>query len=102
MKTPHLINLYKRTSKRQYDPITDTYTDHYSGPVRTHCLANYISQQRVFELYGDRVNRVLIARFNQPQEAFDKAEFDGRTFKPIETIDAPIKGAVRLREVPDG
>lgn len=102
MKTPHLINLYKRIGKSQYDPVTDTYTDHYSGPIRTHCLANYISQQRVFEMYGDRVSRVLIARFNQAQEPFDLAEYDGRTFKPIETLDAPIKGAVRLKEVPSG
>ena len=41
---------------------------------------------------------VIIARFNQPQEAFHTAYFDGSTYKPIEAIDAP-KAAIRLRRV---
>ena len=102
MKTPHTIKLYERNGTPQYDPITDTYSDDYKLIRETPCLANYISQQRVFELYGDRTNRVLIVRFAQEQQPFDKAEFDGRAFVPIESIDAPIKGAVRLKEVQDG
>ena len=102
MKTPHTIRLFRQYEERRFNPITGEYEGGDSDAKEVPCLANYISQQRVFEMYGDRVNRVLIARFNQAQEPFDLAEYDGRTFKPIETLDAPIKGAVRLKEVPDG
>lgn len=102
MKTPHTIKLIKKSEKPVFDPIIGDYVGGYADALEVPCLANYISQQRVFEMYGDRVSRVLIARFNQAQEPFDLAEYDGRTFKPIETLDAPIKGAVRLKEVPDG
>ena len=102
MKTPHTIKLYDSNGNPQYDPITDTHSDVYTSVIETPCLANYISQQRSFEMYGDRTNRVMIVRFSQEQQPFDKAEFDGRTFVPIEAIDAPIKGAVRLKEVQDG
>lgn len=102
MKTPHMIKLYERNGAPRYNPIADTYSDDYRLINETPCLANYISQQRVFELYGDRTNRIIIVRFAQEQLPFDKAEFDGRTFIPIEAIDALIKGAVRLKEVADG
>ena len=99
MKTPHTIKLYERNGAPRYDPITDTYSDDYTLIREIPCLANYISKQRVFELYGDRTNRVIIVRFAQEQQPFDRAEFDGRAFVPVEAIDAPIKGAVRLKEV---
>lgn len=99
MKTPHTITLYRRTGKPKYDPITDTHTEPYDEGKQTPCLANYVAQERVFELYGDRNRRVLIVRFNQEQPPFDRAEYQGRYFVPIEHMDAPIKGAVRLKEV---
>lgn len=99
MKTPQTITLKYANSIERYDPITDTYTGSESRLVETPCLANYLSQERIFELYGDRVNRVLVVRFNQEQAPFKEAIYQGRSFVPIESIDAPIKGAVRLKEV---
>ena len=98
MKTPHTITLIRNSKHRQFDPITGTYTEEQGQIEDVPCFANYVSQQRVFELYGDRVSRVLIARFMQPQEPFSKAEYDGRLFVPIEQIDAK-KDAYRLKEV---
>ena len=99
MKTPHSIELIYGDGKREYDPILDEYIEGASESVKVPCLANFVSQERVFELYGDRIDRVLIVRFSQEQKPFKRAKFDDRTFVPIEAIDAPIKGAVRLREV---
>lgn len=99
MKTPQTIILKYANKIERYDPITDTYTSFESRLVETPCLANFISKERIFELYGDRVNRVLVVRFNQEQAPFKEAIYQGRTFVPIESIDAPIKGAVRLKEV---
>lgn len=101
MKTPHTIKLIRQTI-REYDPITDTYTGGNVESKEIPCLANYISQERVFELYGDRQRKILVVRFSQEQEPFDKAEFDGLTFVPTERIDAPIKGSVRLELVKSG
>ena len=78
--------------------ITDTYEQANGVEVLTPCLVNAITQARVFEEYGNRQDMVIIARFNQPQEAFHTAYFDGSTYKPIEAIDAP-KAAIRLRRV---
>ena len=61
------------------------------------CLINFITQAKVFEEYGNRTDKVMIARFNQEQAPFDYAEYKGETFHPIEKIDAPIKGAIRLK-----
>ncbi|MDK7187930.1 hypothetical protein [Facklamia hominis] len=99
MKTPQTITLKYADSIERYDPITDTYTGSETRLVEIPCLANYLSQERIFELYGDRTNRVLVVRFNQEQVPFKEAIYQGRTFVPIESIDAPIKGAVRLKEV---
>lgn len=99
MKTPHTIKLFRRNGKPRYDPIADVYSDEFDDGVEVRCLANYIEQSKVFEMYGDRTKRVLVARFEQEQAPFDKAKFNGREFKPIEMIDAPIKGSVRLQEV---
>lgn len=99
MKTPHTINLVRSGGVRRYDPVKDRYIDPDYQVMRVPCLANYLSQQRIFELYGNRTDRVLTVRFNQKQEPFDKAFFDGKTFVPVDAIDAPIKGSVRLKEV---
>ncbi|WP_419775193.1 hypothetical protein WJ437_08975 [Ignavigranum ruoffiae] len=77
---------------------TGDYSDAKGESVNVPCFANYVSQQRVFELYGDRTDRVLIARFMQAQHPFDKALFQGKSFIPIEQTDAP-KTAYRLKEV---
>lgn len=99
MKTPHTIELYFDESEPAYDPVTDSYITPTETPKTVPCYANYISQARVFELYGSRTDRVLIARFMQEQPRFIKAKIFDRLFIPIDAIDAPIKGAVRLKEV---
>lgn len=99
MKTPHRIKLVRGGSSTPvYNPITDTYEQEKGEELLTHCLVNKITQARVFEEYGNRQDVVIIARFNQPQEPFHTAYFDGETYKPIEAIDAP-KAAIRLRRV---
>ncbi|WP_284800558.1 hypothetical protein [Aerococcus urinae] len=58
-----------------------------------------MSQQKVFEMYGDRKDKVLAVRFNQAPPAFDYALYQGEKYTPIERIDAPVKGAIHLRRV---
>ncbi len=86
------------TSTPIYNPITDEYEQSKGNEAVIPCLVNAITQARVFEEYGNRQDMVIIARFNQPQEDFHTAYFDGSTYKPIEAIDAP-KAAIRLRRV---
>ena len=81
-----------------YNPVTDEYEQSKGEEALVPCLVNVITQARVFEEYGNRQDMVIIARFNQPQQPFHTAHFDGSTYKPIEAIDAP-KAAIRLRRV---
>lgn len=102
MKTPHTITLYRTKGIKKYDPITDTWIEPYTEAVEVPCLANFITQAKAFELYGDRTNQTLIVRFSQEQAPFFRAEFHGQMFTPIERIDAPIKHAIRLQGVEHG
>lgn len=99
MKTPHRIDLIIKGGTKKYNPLTQKYEGESETISDVPCLVNYISQAKVFELYGDRTKRMIIARFMQEQPPFEKAIYDNRTWTPIEAIDAPIKGAVRLKEV---
>ena len=82
MKTPHRITLIRGAST-VYDPITDEYVTTTGEEVTLPCFANHISQAKVFELYGNRTDKVMIARFMQPQAKFDKAIFNGEMYLPI-------------------
>ena len=97
MKTPHRITLI-RGAQTVYDPVTDEYATTPGDEVTLPCFANHISQAKVFELYGNRTDKVMIARFMQPQDKFDKAIFNGNYYVPIEQTDAP-KEAYRLKWV---
>ena len=99
MKTPHTIRLYTGDTTPVWNPEIGDYEVPASASKLVPCFANYISQARVFELYGSRTDRIIIVRFSQEQEPFDKAEIFGKIFVPMDQIDAPIKGAVRLKEV---
>lgn len=98
MKTPHSIILIRNKTGTQLDWETGEYISDDPEREIVPCFANFVSQERVFELYGDRTDRVLIARFMQAQHPFDKALFQGKAFIPIEQTDAP-KTAYRLKEV---
>ena len=41
----------------------------------------------------------MICRFQQEQEPFQYAIYDGGRYELLDAIDAPIKGAVRLKKV---
>ena len=96
MKTPHRIELVKQGSS-SYNPITDKYEAKARSSKTVPCLVNFIDQQRVFEAYGSRSDVVMICRFGQEQKTFDYAIYGGKKYYPIESIDAPIKGAIRLK-----
>lgn len=98
MKTPHTITLIRESKEIVYDPIKDEYISGQIDETRIPCFANHISQAKVFELYGNRTDKVMIAIFMQPQAKFDKAIFKGETYIPIEQTDAP-KEAYRLKWV---
>ena len=97
MKTPHTITLIS-SGGLVYDPVTDDYTQSIGEQAEYACFANFISQTKVFELYGNRTDKVLIARFMQPPKPFKKAMFKGESFVPIEQTDA-TKTAYRLNWV---
>lgn len=98
MKTPHRITLICG-GRKKYNPETDSYEMQARKTVTVPCLVNKVSQSKVFENYGNRIDTVIICRFQKEQAPFTQAVFDGNTYEPIEAIDAPIKGAVRLKKV---
>ena len=99
MKTPHRIALFRGGSVPKYNPETDSYDEGKGAEAIVPCLVNFISQAKVFELYGSRSENVMICRFQQEQEPFQYAVYDGSRYEPLDAIDAPIKGAVRLKKV---
>ncbi|MEQ9809186.1 hypothetical protein [Streptococcus jiangjianxini] len=99
MKTPHRIILVRADSVPKYNPETDIYSEEIGEKELVPCLVNFISQAKVFELYGSRSEKIMICRFQQEQEPFQSAIYDGIKYEPLDTIDAPIKGAVRLKKV---
>lgn len=98
MKTPHRIFLICG-GRKKYNPETDAYEMQVRKTVTVPCFVNKVSQAKVFENYGNRTDTVIICRFQKEQAPFTQAVFEGNTYEPIEAIDAPIKGAVRLKKV---
>lgn len=98
MKTPHRITLI-RGGRKKYNPEKDSYEMEARKTITVPCLVNKVSQSKVFELYGNRTDVIISCRFQQEQAPFTQAVFNGDTYEPIEAIDAPIKGAVRLKKV---
>lgn len=98
MKTPHRIILICG-GRKKYNPETDSYEMQVRKTVTVPCFVNKVSRSKVFELYGNRTDVIISCRFQQEQAPFTQAVFKGNTYEPIEAIDAPIKGAVRLKKV---
>ena len=101
MKTPHRITLVRGGTVPKYNPETDSYDEIQGAETLVPCLVNLISQAKVFEEYGSRSEKVMICRFQQEQEPFQSAIYEGSKYEPLDAIDAPIKGAVRLKKVGD-
>lgn len=99
MKTPHRITLIRGETSPKYNPELDIYDGLVGQESTVPCLVNFISQAKIFEEYGSRNEKVMICRFQQEQEPFQAAIYQGERYEPLDQIDAPIKGAVRLKKV---
>lgn len=99
MKTPHRITLIRGTGAPKYNPETDEYENQEERSETVPCLVNFIRQARVFKDYGNQTDTVMICRFQQEQKPFATAIYDGSKYIPMDQINAPIKGAVRLKKV---
>ena len=99
MKTPHRITLVRGETVGVYNPETSQIEYPETDKTTVPCLVNFISRATVLREYGDIQDNIIICRFNQAQSPFESAIYDSKTFKPMDKIDAPIKGAVRLKEV---
>lgn len=98
MKTPHRIVLICG-GRKKYNPESDSYEMEARKTITVPCLVNKVTQLKVFENYGNRTDTVISCRFQKEQAPFSQAVYNGDTYEPIEAIDAPIKGAVRLKKV---
>ncbi|MFA9493546.1 hypothetical protein [Streptococcus sp. E17BB] len=99
MKTPHRITLIRENSQPKYNPETDSYEVAEGQKEVVPCLVNFIQQAKVLKEYGNQTDVVMICRFQQKQKPFATAIYDGSKYVPMDQIDAPIKGAVRLKKV---
>ena len=96
MKTPHRITLVRGKGVAKYNPVTDTYENQAEQTEIVPCLLNYIQKAKVFELYGNRSDVVMICRFQQEQEPFLYAIYDGFRYEQIDSVEAS-KCSVRLK-----
>lgn len=96
MKTPHRITLVRGKGVAKYNPVTDTYENQAEQSEVVPCFVNCIQKAKVFELYGNRSDVVMICRFQQEQEPFLYAIYDGFRYEPIDSVEAS-KCSVRLK-----
>lgn len=96
MKTPHRITLVRGKGVAKYNPVTDTYDNQAEQSEIVPCFVNYIQKAKVFELYGNRSDVVMICRFQQEQEPFLYAIYDGFRYEQIDSVEAS-KCSVRLK-----
>lgn len=96
MKTPHRIMLVRGKGVAKYNPETDTYENQAEQTEIVPCLINYIQKAKVFELYGNRSDVVMICRFQQEQEPFLYAIYDGFRYELIDSVEAS-KCSVRFK-----
>lgn len=96
MKTPHRITLVRGKGVAKYNPVTDTYENQAEQTEIVPCFVNYIQRAKVFELYGNRSDVVMICRFQQEQEPFLYAIYDGFRYEQIDSVEAS-KCSVRLK-----
>lgn len=96
MKTPYRITLVRGSGVAKYNPVTDTYENQAEQTEVVPCFVNYIQKAKVFELYGNRSDVVMICRFQQEQEPFLYAIYDGFRYELIDSVEAS-KCSVRLK-----
>lgn len=96
MKTPHRITLVRGSGVAKYNPVTDTYENQAEQSEVVPCFVNFIQKAKVFELYGNRSDVVMICRFQQEQEPFLYAIYDGFKYELIDSVETS-KSAVRLK-----
>lgn len=96
MKTPHRIMLVRGKGIAKYNPETDTYDNQAEQSEVVPCFVNFIQKSKVFELYGNRSDVVMICRFQQEQEPFLYAIYDGNRYERMDGIEAS-KYSVRLK-----
>lgn len=96
MKTPHRITLVRGKGVAKYNPVTDTYENQAEQTEVVPCFVNYIQKAKVFELYGNRSDVVMICRFQQEQNPFLYAIYDGFRYEQIDSVEAS-KCSVRLK-----
>lgn len=96
MKTPHRITLVRGKGVAKYNPVTDTYDSQAEQSEVVPCFVNFIQKAKVFELYGNRTDVVMICRFQQEQEPFLYAIYDGFKYEQIDSVEAS-KCSVRLK-----
>lgn len=96
MKTPHRITLVRGKGVAKYNPVTDTYENQAEQSEVVPCFVNYIQKAKVFELYGNRSDVVMICRFQQEQEPFLYAIYDGFKYEQIDSVEAS-KCSVQLK-----
>ena len=80
----------------KYNPETDTYDNQAEQSEVVPCFVNFIQKSKVFELYGNRSDVVMICRFQQEQEPFLYAIYDGNRYERMDGIEAS-KYSVRLK-----
>ena len=96
MKTPNRITLVRGKGVAKYNPVTDTYENQAEQTEIVPCFVNFIQKAKIFELYGNRSDVVMICRFQQEQEPFLYAIYDGFRYEQIDTVEAS-KCSVRLK-----
>lgn len=101
MKTPHRLTLLIGSDIHgKYNPVTDSYEQGNIKKIVLPCLVNVISNSKQLKDYGSQTEKVISCRFMQEiKQSFTRAIFNNEIYERMDSIDAPIKGAVKLKRV---
>lgn len=99
MRTPHRITLFYGYETPKYNPRTGKYDSPDYSEIMMPCLVTRMSNEKVYEEYGNRTDKVISVRFLSEVEEFTRAEYDGEEYELITNRNPLRKEAIHMRRV---
>lgn len=99
LRTPHRITLYYGYETPKFNPRTGKYESPEYSEITLPCMVSVMTNQKVYEEYGNRTDKVISVRFLSEVENFTRAEYDGEEYELIADRDPLRKEAIHMRRV---
>ena len=99
MRTPNRITLFYGYETPKFNPRTGKYDAPNYTEIIMPCLVTVMSNEKVYEEYGNRTDKVISVRFLSEIENFTRAEYDGEEYELIGDRHPLRKEAIHMRRV---